>query len=79
MIVSLILAYANSDIFPANHTGLKGLLITFLIAIVVLCIVAGLIWFIENYIHPLPDMVKLVAAVVLVIGVIIWAITVFVP
>ena len=72
---SLVLA-ASSDIFPA-HAGLKGLLISFLIAVVVLLVAAGLIWLIENYISPIPPPVKMVVAVILVIAVIIWAISNF--
>lgn len=76
--MNLMLAVAQSDIWPTNHpTGLKGLLISFLIAVVVLLICAGLIWLIENYIHAIPDPVKLVVAVILVIAVIIWAISNF--
>lgn len=74
----LIAAFTNSDIYPANHpAGLKGMLISFLVAVVVLLIVAGLIWLIENYIHPIPSPVKLVVAIILVVCVIIWAISNF--
>jgi hypothetical protein len=77
--MNTLFAVANSDIYPANHpAGLKGILIQFLVAIVVLGIVAGLFWFIDNYIHKIPDPVKMVAAVILVIAVIIWAISIFV-
>ena len=74
----LAAAIQSSDIYPAGHpAGLKGLLISFLIAVVVLLIVAGLIWLIEQYVHPLPSPVKLVIAVILVICVIIWGISNF--
>jgi hypothetical protein len=74
---SLVAAVVTNSDIVAPHAGLKGLLISFLIAVVVLLIVAGLIWLIENYVHPLPPPVKLVIAIILVICVIIWAISNF--
>lgn len=68
------------DIFPAHSSGgLKGLLISFIIALIVLAIVAGLIWAIETYINkgPLPSGVRLVIALILVVLVILWAISNF--
>lgn len=68
------------DLFPAHSSGgLKGLLISFIIAVIVLAIVAGLIWVIETYINkgPLPSPVRLIIALILVICVILWAISNF--
>lgn len=62
----------------AGH-GLAGLLISFLILVVVLAIIAGLIYCIETWIHPLPPPVKLVIAIILVLLVIIWGIQTFAP
>jgi uncharacterized membrane protein YoaK (UPF0700 family) len=58
--------------------GLTGLLISFLILVVVLAIIGGLIWCIQNWISPLPPPVLLVVAIILVILVIIWGINNFV-
>jgi hypothetical protein len=58
----------------AAPAGIKGLLIGFLILVIVLAIIGGLVWCIENWVHPLPPPVKLVLAIILVILVIIWAI-----
>ena len=52
---------------------LHGLLIGFLILVIVLAVIGGLVWCIENWISPLPPPVKLVLAIILVILVIIWA------
>jgi hypothetical protein len=57
--------------------GLQGLLISFLILIIVLAIIGGLIWAIQNWISPLPQPVLLVIALILVILVIIWGIQQF--
>jgi hypothetical protein len=56
--------------------GVKGLLIQFIIILIVLAIVGGLIYAIETWIikAPLPNMVKLVIGLILVLLVIIWAI-----
>ena len=58
--------------------GLTGLLISFLILVVVLAIIGGLIWCIQNWISPLPPPVLMVIAIILVILVIIWGIQNFV-
>lgn len=58
--------------------GLTGLLISFLVLVVVLAIIGGLIWCIQNWISPLPPPVLLVVAIILVILVIIWGIQNFV-
>jgi hypothetical protein len=57
--------------------ALQHLLITFLILVIVLAIIGGLIWCIENWVSPLPPPVKLVLAIILVILVILWAVQQF--
>jgi hypothetical protein len=57
--------------------GLQGLLMSFLILVVVLAIIGGLIWCIQNWVSPLPQPVLLVIAIILVILVIIWGINAF--
>jgi hypothetical protein len=57
-----------------STAGIKGLLIGFLILVIVLAIIGGLVWCIENWVHPLPPPVKLVLAIILVILIIIWGI-----
>ena len=57
--------------------GIKGLLISFLILVIVLAIIGGLIWCIQNWISPLPPPVLMVVAIILVILVIIWGINTF--
>jgi hypothetical protein len=54
--------------------NLQGLLIGFLILVIVLAIIAGLLWCIENWISPIPPPVKLVLAIIVLILVILWAI-----
>jgi hypothetical protein len=58
--------------------SLSNLLISFLVLVVVLAIIGGLIWCIQNWISPLPQPVLLVIAIILVILVIIWGIQNFV-
>ena len=57
-------------------SGVGGLLIQFLVIVVVLLIVAGLIYVVETYImkQALPNMVRLVIGLVLIILIIIWAV-----
>lgn len=57
----------------ATTTDLRGILIGFLILVAVIAVVAGVLWCIENWIHPMPPMVKLVLAILVLIGVVIWA------
>ena len=54
-------------------TPLRELLIGFLIVVVVIAIIAGLVWCIENWISPIPPPIKLVLAIIILIGVVIWA------
>jgi hypothetical protein len=61
----------------AAPAGLKGLLISFLILVVVLAIIGGLLWCIQQWISPLPQPVLLVIAIILVILVIVWGINAF--
>jgi hypothetical protein len=63
----------------AGSHGLVGILISFLVLIVVLAVIAGLIWAIEQWIikGPLPVMVRLVLGLVLIILVVIWALQQF--
>jgi hypothetical protein len=61
-----------------QSTGdLKGLLIQFIIAVVILAIIAGLIWCIERWISPIPAPGKTIIACVLVLLLIFWAISNF--
>ena len=60
--------------FAVISPSLHGLLIGFLVLICILAVVAGLLWAIEHWIHPIPPPVKLVIAIILVIAVLIWAI-----
>ncbi len=57
--------------------GIQGLLISFLVLVIVLAIIGGLIWCIQNWISPLPPPVLMVVAIILVILVIIWGIHMF--
>jgi hypothetical protein len=61
----------------AGGHSLTGLLMSFLILVIVLAIIGGLIWCIQNWISPLPPPVLLVIAIILVILVIIWGINTF--
>jgi hypothetical protein len=55
-------------------TGLTGILISFLYIIIILAIIWGLLWCIENWISPIPPPVKLVLAIILLALIVIWAI-----
>ncbi len=69
---------AYHDILQSQgQSPLKGLLLSFLIAVCILGVVAGLIWCIEKWIAPIPDPGKTIIAVVLVLGVLFWAISSF--
>ena len=73
MIATLTLTAINFG----SSGGLTGLLINFLILVVVLAIIGGLIWCIQNWISPLPPPVLMIIAIILVILVIIWGIKMF--
>jgi hypothetical protein len=66
----------NTILVITAPAGMHGLLIGFLILVIVLAVIGGLVWCIENWIHPLPPPVKLVLAIILVVLVIIWGINV---
>jgi hypothetical protein len=53
--------------------GLHGILIGFLVIVICIAVIAGLIWCIEQWISPIPPMVKLVVAIIILILIIIWA------
>jgi len=57
--------------------GVSALLIQFIVLLIVLAIVAGLIWAIESWVHPVPAQAKLVLALILVLLVVLWAISAF--
>jgi len=73
----VLLAYKNSILTTGDSSGLKGLLLTVLFAIIILAIVAGLIWCIERWFAPIPAPGKTVIAVILAICVLLWAISNF--
>ena len=52
--------------------SIQSLLIGFLIIILIIAILAGIIWFVEKYIHALPDMVKVIIAIAVIILAILW-------
>ena len=70
---TLMLTAANFG----GTSGLSGLLINFLILVIVLAIIGGLIWCIQQWISPLPQPVLLIIALILVILIIIWGIKMF--
>ncbi len=59
--------------FILAASNLHGILIGFLIIVIVLACLIGLLWIIEKYISPVPGIVKLILAVVILILCIIWA------
>jgi hypothetical protein len=63
----------------AATPDLGSLLITFLVLIVVICIIGGLIWAIETYImkQAIPGPIKLIIGLILIVLVIIWGIKMF--
>lgn len=52
---------------------LHGLLIGFLIIVIVIAVIAGLLWCVEQWISPVPAMVKLVLAIVILVLIVLWA------
>jgi hypothetical protein len=60
---------------------LQEILIGFLVVLVVIAVIAGLIYAIEEWIikSPLPQMVKVVIGLVLIVLVIVWALKAFNP
>ena len=63
----------------ASTPPLTEILIGFLVVLVVIAVIAGLIWAIENWImgSPIPPMVKMVIGLILILLVIIWALKQF--
>lgn len=75
----VLAAIQNSDIWPADHpVGLKGILISFIVALVVLAFIVALLYVIDKYVHTLPDGFKLIVAIILSAAVVIWGITLFI-
>ncbi len=58
---------------------LQEILIGFLVILVVIAVIAGLIYAIENWIMggPMPAMIKMVIGLVLIVLVILWALKTF--
>ena len=48
------------------------MLTAFLFAVLAIALIGGLIWAINNYIHPIPPPILAVVAIVLVILVVLW-------
>jgi hypothetical protein len=63
----------------AASPDLKSILISFLVLVVIIAVIGGLIWAIETYImrQALPNPIKLIIGLVLIILVIIWGINMF--
>jgi hypothetical protein len=66
-------------LLAAASLDLKSILISFLVLIVIIAVIGGLIWAIETYImkQALPNPIKLIIGLVLIILVIIWGINMF--
>ena len=60
-------------ILAAAAPQLHGILIGFLVIIIVLACLIGLLWVIEKYISPIPGIVKLILAIIILILCVIWA------
>lgn len=52
----------------------KELIIQFIVAVLILAVIACLIWCIERWISPIPAPGKTVIAVILVVLIILWAV-----
>jgi hypothetical protein len=63
----------------AASPDLKSILISFLVLVVIIAVIGGLIWAIETYImkQALPNPIKLIIGLVLIILVIIWGVNMF--
>lgn len=64
-------------ILAAVAPQLHGILIGLLILVIVIACIAGLLWCIENWISPVPAMIKLILAIVILILVVLWAFQMF--
>lgn len=68
-------------LLAASSQSLPQILVSFLVLLVVLAVVGGLIWAIETWIlrGSIPQPIKVVIAIVMVLLVVIWALTQFWP
>lgn len=57
---------------------LKGLIFGFIILVLVIAFIAGLIWCIDQWIHPIPPPAKLIIALVMVALILLWAVETFI-
>lgn len=62
-------------IATVTSVGVTHLLISFLIIIIVLAIIYGVMWAIENWVAPIPQPVKVVLAIILLLLIVIWAVS----
>lgn len=67
---ALIISTATS----LSSANVKGLIIEFIIAVLILAAIGGLIWCIERWIHVIPDPGKLLIAIILVVFLILWVV-----
>lgn len=63
-----------STLLAVTSTDPKSLILAFIAAVLVIGGIAGLIWCIDKWIHPVPPPVRLFIAVVLVVLIIVWAV-----
>ncbi len=54
-------------------TSLKPILLAALLIFVVILVLAGLIWCIEKWISPVPAIAKLIVALIILVGIVFWA------
>jgi hypothetical protein len=66
-------------LYLAAIPPLQEILMSFLVLLLVLAVVGGLLWAVENWVSPLPPPVKLIIAIVIVILIVIWALRIFAP
>lgn len=71
----------NLLLAASSTAGLPHLLVTFLVLLIVIVVIGGLIYAIETWIMkaPLPQGVRLVIGLILILLVIIWALAQFYP
>lgn len=67
----------NLSLVSALAYSPKELIIQFIVAVLIIGAIAGLIYCVERWIHPIPDPAKLIIAIVLVLGIILWAVNAF--
>ena len=63
----------NNILMILAGVSLSHLLIGFLVIVCILAAIYGLMYLIETWISPIPQPVKLVLAIILLIAIIIWA------